>query len=194
MKVVLRSDVDNVGKKGDIVDVSAGFGRNYLLRRGLAFTATEGATAQATAMRRSRDLNDAKERSAGEEVARVLVPKVITITAKAGTEGRLFGSVTSADVVDAIAAQAGIELDRRKLHLAEPIKTLGTHEVPARLHPDVEFAITVEVVSTHPSPEHPPTVPRSGPTMHRVFPKRAPTRPPTNGICPLATHKSVPQG
>ena len=99
-------------------------------------------------MRRARDLNDAKERSAGEEVARVLVPKVITITAKAGTEGRLFGSVTSADVVDAIAAQAGIELDRRKLHLAEPIKTLGTHEVPARLHPEVEFAITVEVVAS----------------------------------------------
>ena len=148
MRLVLRSDVDNVGKKGDIVDVSAGFGRNYLLRRGLAFTATDGATTQATAMRRARDLNDAKERSAGEEVARVLVPKVITITAKAGTEGRLFGSVTSNDVVDAIAAQAGIELDRRKLHLAEPIKTLGTHEVPARLHPEVEFAITVEVVAS----------------------------------------------
>ena len=93
MRVVLRSDVSNVGKKGDIVDVSAGYGRNYLLRRGLAFQAT-----------------------AGEEVARVLVPKVITITAKAGAEGRLFGSVTTADVVDAVASQTGIELDRRKLH------------------------------------------------------------------------------
>jgi large subunit ribosomal protein L9 len=148
MRVVLRSDVSNVGKKGDIVDVSAGFGRNYLLRRGLAFQATAGATAQATSMRRARDLNDAKERSAGEEVARVLVPKVITIPAKAGAEGRLFGSVTTADVVDAVASQTGIELDRRKLHLAEPIKTLGTHEVPARLHPEVEFAITVEVTAT----------------------------------------------
>ncbi len=148
MRVVLRSDVSNVGKKGDIVDVSAGFGRNYLLRRGLAFQATDGATAQATVMRRARDLHDAKERSAGEEVARVLVPKVITITAKAGAEGRLFGSVTTADVVDAVASQTGIELDRRKLHLAEPIKTVGTHEVPARLHPEVEFAITVEVSAT----------------------------------------------
>jgi large subunit ribosomal protein L9 len=148
MKIVLRSDVSNVGKKGDIVDVAAGFGRNYLLRRGLAFQATEGATSQATAMRRSRDVHDAKERSAGEEVARVLVPKIITITAKAGAEGRLFGSVTSSDVVDAVATQTGIELDRRKLHLAEPIKTLGTHEVPARLHPEVEFAITVEVVAS----------------------------------------------
>ena len=148
MKVVLRSDVADVGKKGDIVDVAAGFARNYLLRRGLAFQATAGATAQATAMRRSRDVNDAKERSAGEEVARVLVPKVITITAKAGNEGRLFGSVTSADVVDAGASQTGNELDRRKLNLAEPIKTLGTHEVPVRLHPEVEFAITVEVVAS----------------------------------------------
>jgi large subunit ribosomal protein L9 len=148
MKLVLRSDVDNVGKKGDIVEVAAGFGRNYLLRRGLAFTATDGAASQATAMRRARDLTDAKERAAGEEVARVLVPKVITIAAKAGTEGRLFGSVTSADVVEAIAAQAGVELDRRQLHLAEPIKTLGTHEVPARLHPEVQFAVTVEVVAS----------------------------------------------
>jgi large subunit ribosomal protein L9 len=148
MRLVLRSDVANVGKKGDIVDVAAGFGRNFLLRRGLAFQATEGASAQATAMRRSRDLNDAKERSAGEEVARVLVPKVIMITAKAGAEGRLFGSVTTADVVDAVASQTGIELDRRKLNLVEPIKTLGTHEVPARLHPEVEFAITVEVTAS----------------------------------------------
>ena len=148
MRVVLRSDVSNVGKKGDIVEVAAGFGRNYLLRRGLAFQATDGATAQATVMRRARHLHDAKERSAGEEVARVLVPKVITIAAKAGAEGRLFGSVTTADVVDAVASQTGIELDRRKLHLAEPIKTLGTHEVPARLHPEVEFAITVEVSAT----------------------------------------------
>jgi large subunit ribosomal protein L9 len=99
-------------------------------------------------MRRSRDLHDAKERAAGEEVARLLVPKVITITAKAGSEGRLFGSVTSADVVDAVASQTGIEIDRRKLHLSDPIKTLGTHEVPARLHPEVEFAITVEVVAS----------------------------------------------
>jgi len=148
MKLVLRSDVADVGKKGDIVDVAPGFGRNFLLRRGLAFQASSGATAQATAMRRSRDVHDAKERSAGEEVARVLVPKVITIMAKAGNEGRLFGSVTSADVVDAVASQTGIELDRRKINLAEPIKTLGTHEVPARLHPEVEFAITVEVVAS----------------------------------------------
>jgi large subunit ribosomal protein L9 len=80
-------------------------------------------------------------------VARTLVPKVITIRAKAGTEGRLFGSVTSADIVEAVTAQAGIGLDRRKLLLSDPIKSLGTHSVAVRLHPEVEFPVTVEVVA-----------------------------------------------
>ena len=99
-------------------------------------------------MRRARDLRDAQDRSAAEEVARRLVPKVITISAKAGSEGRLFGSVTPADVVDAVAEQAGVELDRRKLLLSDPIKSLGTHSVAVRLHPDVEFPVTVEVVAS----------------------------------------------
>jgi large subunit ribosomal protein L9 len=145
VKVLLRADVHDVGKKGDIVDVADGFGRNYLVPKGLAIKATAGVTAQAAAMRRSRDLKDAKDRGAAEEVAKALVPTVITIGAKAGSEGKLFGSVTVADVADAVAAQTGIELDRRKLHIAEAIKTLGTHSVAAKLHPDVEFPITVEV-------------------------------------------------
>jgi len=148
MKVILRSDLANVGKKGDIVDVADGFGRNYLVPKGLALKATNGSVQQAGAMRRSRDVRDAKDRGAAEEVASSLVPKVITVKAKAGAEGRLFGSVTSADVASAVQEQTGIELDRRKLHLDEPIKSLGTHQVPTRLHPEVEFAITVEVVST----------------------------------------------
>jgi len=147
MKVILRSDVASVGKKGDIVDVTDGYARNFLLRRGLAFRATDGATAQAAVMRRARDVHDARERAAGEEIARVLVPKVITIGARSGSEGRLFGSVTAGDVVAAVAAQTGIDLDRRRLNLAEPIKHLGTHQVPVKLHADVEFAVTVEVVA-----------------------------------------------
>ena len=98
-------------------------------------------------MRRSRDLRDAKDRGAAEEVARVLVPAVITVKAKAGSEGRLFGSVTTTDVAAAVHEQTGIEVDRRKLQLDEPIKSVGTHQIPTKLHPDVEFAITVEVVS-----------------------------------------------
>ena len=148
MKVILRSDVTDVGKKGDIVEVADGFARNYLVPKGLALRATNGNLEQAASMRRSRDIRDAKDRGAAEEVAQKLVPKVITVKAKAGAEGRLFGSVTSTDVATAVQEQTGIELDRRKLHLDEPIKSLGTHQVATRLHADVEFAITVEVVST----------------------------------------------
>lgn len=146
MKVVLRADLDGVGKKGDIIEVSDGYARNFLLPRGKAIVATGGIEAQANAMRRSRDLKDAKDREAAETVARTLVPKVIRITAKAGTEGRLFGSVTTADIVSAVNEQAGVELDRRTLHLDEPIKSVGTHEVPVRLHADVQFRVQVEVV------------------------------------------------
>jgi large subunit ribosomal protein L9 len=146
-KVILRADLDGVGKRGDICEVSNGYARNFLLPKQLAMVATDGAVSQAAAMRRARDVRDAQDRAAAEEVARRLVPKVITIPAKAGSEGRLFGSVTSSDVVEAVADQAGVELDRRKLLLSDPIKSLGTHSVAVRLHPDVEFPVTIEVVA-----------------------------------------------
>jgi large subunit ribosomal protein L9 len=148
VKLVLRSDVDQVGKKGDIVDVSDGFGRNYLLPKGLAFRANGGVEAQAAKMRQSRDVRDATDRAAAQEVASKLVPQVVTITARAGAEGKLFGSVSAAEIAEAVAAQTGIELDRRQLHLDEPIKTVGTHLVPAKLHAEVEFPVTVEVVAS----------------------------------------------
>lgn len=147
MKVILRADVDGVGKRGDIVEVADGHARNYLVPRGLAMKAADGAVAQASSMRRARDTRDARERTAAEDVATKLVPKVITLAVRAGVEGRLFGSVTTADVAEAVEAQTGIVLDRRKLHLDEPIKALGTHTVPARLHHDVQFPVTVEVVA-----------------------------------------------
>ena len=145
--LILRSDVDNVGKKGDVVDVADGFARNFLVPKGLAFKASAGAQAQADAMRRSRDIRDAADRSAAEDVARHLVPKVITLAARAGGEGRLFGSITAADVVDAVQAQTGIELDRRKVHLDDPIREVGTHRVTVKLHSEVEFPVTVEVAA-----------------------------------------------
>ncbi len=147
VKVILRADVPTVGKRGDIVDVTPGYARNFLFPKDLAMRASEGAVAQAGAMRRSRDVKDAKDREGAEEVARGLVPKVITIRAKAGTEGRLFGSVTAADVVEAVAAQTGVALDRRRIMLGEPLKTLGTHQVPVRLHTEVQFPVTVEIVA-----------------------------------------------
>ena len=148
MKVVLRSDVAQVGKKGDILDVADGYARNFLVPKGLAFVASDGVEAQATAMRRSRDLRDATDRAAAEEVAKTLVAHTITIPARSGAEGKLFGSVTTSEIAEAVAAQTGIEVDRRKLHLDEPIKSLGTHLVPVRLHAEVEFPITVEIVTS----------------------------------------------
>jgi large subunit ribosomal protein L9 len=146
MRVVLRTDLDKLGKRGDLCDVSDGYARNYLLPKGYAIPATSGVTAQANAMRKSRDLRDARDREAAEVVARTLVPAVIRIPARAGAGDKLFGSVTTADVVAAVEDQANVVLDRRRLHLDEPIKSLGTHEVPVKLHSDVEFRVTVEVV------------------------------------------------
>ena len=146
MKVILRADVDGLGKRGDIVEVAAGYGRNFLLPRSLAFVASDGAVDQAAKMRRARDLRDASDREAAQTVATTLVPKVITISAKAGHEGKLFGSVTTADVVDAVREQTGVELERRQLD-SEPLKTIGQHVVTAKLHSDVSFPITVEIVS-----------------------------------------------
>ncbi|HWG73489.1 MAG TPA: 50S ribosomal protein L9 [Acidimicrobiales bacterium] len=145
MRIVLRSDLANLGKRGDICDVADGYARNYLLPKGHAIAATSGVASQAGSMRRARDLRDARDREAAETIARTLVPMVIRIKARAGAEGKLFGSVTSADVVDAVADQAHVTLDRRRLRLDEPIKSLGTHEVPVKLHSDVEFRVTVEV-------------------------------------------------
>jgi large subunit ribosomal protein L9 len=135
MKVVLRSDTIGVGKRGDIVDVSDGFARNFLIPGGSAIVATDGIASQAQAMRRSRDLRDSKDREAAESIAQRLVPMVITIKAHAGREGRLFGSIT------------GTVIDRHKLQSHDAIKTTGTHEVRVRLHTDVEFQLALEVVS-----------------------------------------------
>ncbi|CAM8661027.1 RplI Ribosomal protein L9 [Acidimicrobiia bacterium] len=145
MKLLLRSDVEGVGKKGDLVEVADGFGRNYLLPKGFAILATKGVAAQASSMRRSRDTRDAVDRSAAEEIASKLVPAIIAISARAKGEGELFGSVSITEIVEAVTAQTGIELDRHLLEVGEPIKTTGTHSVSARLHPEVQFQITVEV-------------------------------------------------
>jgi large subunit ribosomal protein L9 len=146
MRVLLRSDISGVGKKGDIVDVARGFARNYLLPTGSALLATGGVEAQAASMRKARALRDAHDKESAEAVARVLGAAAVTITARAGAEGRLFGSVTTTDIAEAVEAQTGVVVDRRKLHLAEPIKSVGTHVVPVRLHADVDAELTVEVV------------------------------------------------
>jgi large subunit ribosomal protein L9 len=145
VNVILRCDVDRLGKKGDILDVADGYARNFLIPNGLALKSTKGAETQAASMRRSRDVRDASDREAAQAIATKLVPQTIAISARAGAEGKLFGSVTIPDVVEAVQAQTGIELDRRKLHLDDPIREVGTHHVTVKLHADVEFPVTVEV-------------------------------------------------
>ena len=132
--------------RGDIVEVSEGFARNFLLPKGHAIPASDGAVAQANAMRRARDLRDAADRESAQAVASKLVSSTITIKVKAGAEGRLFGSVTAADVAKAIEDQTKISIDRRKLSV-DHIKATGTHQVAAKLHADVEFPITLDVVA-----------------------------------------------
>ena len=147
MEVILREDVEKLGHRGDLVKVADGYARNFLLPKGHAIKATKGAEEQAQAMRRSRDIKDAAARGAAEEVATRLVPTTIKLSAKSGPEGRLFGSIGAAEIASAIVEQTGIDVDRKQLQLSEPIKELGTHTVPAKLHTDVEFPVTIEIVA-----------------------------------------------
>lgn len=145
MKVLLRSDIDGVGKRGDIIDVSGGFARNHLLPAGKAIVASPGLESQAASMRRSRDLRDARDRESSETVARALVGTAITLSARA-TGDRLFGSVSAADIVREVEKQTGAVIDRKDLVLEEPIKTVGEHGVRVELIGGVVFDLTVEVV------------------------------------------------
>jgi large subunit ribosomal protein L9 len=145
MKIILRDDVDNLGKKGDVVEVAAGYARNYLVPRGLALQANRGAQKQADAMRRNRDARDAREREAAQALAAQFEGRTIAIKARAGGEGRLFGSVTSVDIAEAVLAQTGAEIDRRKIDHDEPLKELGGVDLHVRLHPEVLANLHVEV-------------------------------------------------
>jgi large subunit ribosomal protein L9 len=147
MRVVLRADVETLGNKGDLLEVSDGYARNYLVPRGLAMRATKGVVKQAEAMRRNRAARDERDRESAQAVADQLTARRIEIKARAGEGGKLFGSVTAADVAEAVQAQAGIEVDRRNLRLGEPLKELGAAEVPLRLHADVEVVLGVDVVA-----------------------------------------------
>jgi large subunit ribosomal protein L9 len=147
MKIVLREDVDSLGHKGDLLEVADGYARNYLVPRGLALKASRGIVKQAEAMRRSREAREVRDRAGAEEVAARLADVRIEIRARAGEGGKLFGSVTSGDIADAVLAQSGVELDRRKIELTDPLKELGAAEVAVRLHADVSATLQVEVVA-----------------------------------------------
>ncbi len=148
MKLILTGDVPNLGAPGDIVEVKDGYGRNYLIPRGLGIVATRGAEKQVAAIRRAQKSRELRDLGHAREVATQLGALTVTVKAKAaGDSGRLFGSVTAADVVDAVRAAGGPALDRRAVEVPGQIKTVGTHPVTVRLHPEVTTALDVAVVA-----------------------------------------------
>ena len=148
MKLILTGDVPNLGAPGDIVEVKDGYGRNYLLPRGLAIVATRGAEKQVATIRRAQKSREIRDLGHAREVAQQLGSLAVTVRAKAaGDSGRLFGSVTTGDVVDAVRAAGGPALDRRAVEVSGQIKTLGTHPVTVRLHPEVTTELNVAVVA-----------------------------------------------
>ena len=146
MDVILRTHVDNLGRRGDVVKVADGYARNYLLPRKLALLVTEGNKQQIERERSKFEAREQEEKKVADGMAARLSGVEIQIARKVGETEVLFGSVTSADIAAAMAAK-GFEIDRRKLNLREPIKKLGEYDIPLRLHPDVTVPVKVKVVA-----------------------------------------------
>ena len=145
MEVILRQAVDNLGHPGDIVNVSAGFARNYLLPRGFAYEATAGNKKRMEQERERLEAAEASRREAAEELAKKLEPVSLTFSARVGEEGKLFGSVTTADIAHQLESQ-GFKIEKRQIDLHEPIKALGVYRVPIRVHADVRAEVKVWVI------------------------------------------------
>jgi len=146
IEVILREDVKTLGRAGEMVRVKPGYARNYLLPQGLAYEATEGNKKRIAGETRARASRDQAERVEAEQVATRLSAVTLSLSGKAGEEGKLFGSITSQDVADALA-RAGHTVDKRRIELDHPIKTLGEHAVTVRLHPEVHAELRVSVVA-----------------------------------------------
>lgn len=146
MKLILLADVTELGRRGDIVDVSDGYARNYLLPGRKAVRATEGSVRQAERSRQARMEAELAELHAAQRVAVQLAGTRVVLAAQAGDEGRLYGSINTADVVEGVRKFTGVTLERRVVDIRKPIKAIGLHEVWITLHPEVEFPITLDVI------------------------------------------------
>lgn len=146
MDVILLKDVAELGGKGDIVDVSNGYARNYLLPKKLAMKATTGAIKQAERLRQQRIEAEVKAKQAAEELARNLVGSRIVVAARAGDEGQLFGSVGAHDIAEAVKKFSGVEVANSIIHIPSAIKEIGLHEVTIKPHDEVEFSVTLDVI------------------------------------------------
>jgi large subunit ribosomal protein L9 len=146
MKLILTQEVSGLGAPGDVVEVAGGYGRNYLVPRGLAMRWTRGAEKQIDLIKRARSARDIRGLDDARQAAGQLAELTIRLRTRAGGTGRLFGSVGPSDIADAVRAAGGPELDKRRIEVRNPIKTIGAHQVTVRLHPEVSATIDVEVV------------------------------------------------
>jgi len=145
MKVILQKPVDKLGVPGDVVDVADGYARNYLMPRGLAVRASKGGVKHVESLKRAHSTRVSQAQAEAQEVADRLTASPIKVRARVGEEGRLFGSVTAAELAEEIERQTGVKVDRRDVHLDEPIRSVGVHEVMVHLFADVDPVVPVEV-------------------------------------------------
>jgi large subunit ribosomal protein L9 len=148
MKLILTQEVSGLGTPGDVVEVKDGYGRNYLVPRGLGVAWTKGGEKQVASIQAARTAREVKSLDEAKSIRQALEAKPVTLTVRAGQGGRLFGAVTPGDVVAAVAAVGGPSVDRRKVEIAQPIKSTGDYAVHVRLHPEVQAKVTVSVVAS----------------------------------------------
>jgi large subunit ribosomal protein L9 len=143
LKVMLIKDVDNIGQAGDVKEVADGYGRNYLIPRRLAVLAGRGAEAEARRLREATVKREAKERDEAQDLADIIDNKTVVVRLKVGSEDKVFGAITNEDVATALRLQHQVEVDRRKIEMRDPLKQLGEHQIPLRLHRDVTAHINL---------------------------------------------------
>lgn len=148
MKIILTQEVAGVGSAGDITEVKDGYARNFLIPRGYAIRWTRGAEGQVASMRKARQVRAIRDQDTAADVRDRLAATPVTISVRAGEGGRLFGAITPGDVATAIKDSMGVEVDRRRVEVAAPIKVVGTHTVRVRLHPEVTAEVTLDVRGT----------------------------------------------
>ncbi|WP_336209276.1 50S ribosomal protein L9 [Nonomuraea sp. LPB2021202275-12-8] len=147
MKLILTNEVSGLGTPGDVVEVKDGYGRNYLIPRGYAMRWTRGAEKQIESIKKARDAREIRDLGTAKEVAGQIGALRVRLTTRAGDSGRLFGSITTGDIADAVKAAGGPILDRRRIEIVNPIKSVGSHKVTVKLHPEVSASVDVEVVA-----------------------------------------------
>ncbi len=148
MKLILTQEVSDLGGPGDVVEVKDGYGRNYLLPRGAAIRWTRGAEKQIDSIKKAREVRDVRDVTHADEIKSQLEGLTVRLPAQAGTSGRLFGAVTVSDIVAAVKSAGGPDIDKRRIQVGNPIKTLGSHQVTIKVHDEVSATVTLDVVAS----------------------------------------------